>query len=600
MTITGGELNNREPKRVLGVVRLSNLKDDTSSPERQREKVHYWAKLHDARIVGIAEDLDVSAISASPWERPDLKEWLDRPDEYDVIVAWKLDRLARKTKDFLELLEWADKHSVQIVAVDDGIDLSTDIGRMVATILAVFGEFEGKTMKHRAKDAYEHNIRAGKWRGGFLPYGYRPVKQADGWTLEPDPVTSEILRGIVRDIITGKAANQVVRDLNARKVPTSLDVQRISKGKEPRGTQWRVANLLKMLRSKTLIGQYEAEGSERREGTKKVIAGDDGLPLQRAEPLITLTEWEELQARLEENSTKRSGNRQDAAPLLRLLFCPVCERPMYRVSGRGQQYYRCSSVSVTSIACGNRSVSATHLETVLEESVLELLGDVEKLEKITIPGEDHTQELEQVKRVMAEARAEKDKGYYDYPGGETEYEERMAKLVAKRNHLASLPNVPTRIEWEKTGETFRNHWAKLPTDDRRQFLLDAKVKLEPLHWPAPIVADASIYPDAPTATIGGQTYHLAPITPENKRYASSTPIIHIQLGDLAELYAQATGLASDSPEVQAWAKRKHEGPTQAERQQFISEAMAQQERDTEAAREAMWREIEESEREVRD
>ncbi|MDL4771637.1 recombinase family protein [Actinomadura xylanilytica] len=562
-------MKNREPKRVLGVVRLSNLTDDTSSPERQREKVHYWAKLHDARIVGIAEDLDVSAISASPWERPDLKRWLDKPDEYDVIVAWKLDRLARKTKDFLELLEWADKHSVQIVAVDDGIDLSTDIGRMVATILAVFGEFEGKTMKKRAKDAYEHNIRAGKWRGGFLPYGYRPVKSEDGWVLEPDPETSEILREVVQKIIAGTSANQVIRDLNARNVPTSLDVQRIRKGKEPKGTQWRVANLLKMLRSKTLLGQYEADGSQYSQGKKKVISGDDGLPLQRAEPLISLAEWEDLQTRLDRNSSKQSGNRQDAAPLMRIAFCAVCQRPMYRSGGRNQLYYRCSSVAETSVKCGNRSVGTDYLEGILEESVLDLLGDVEKLEKITIPGEDHTEELEQVKRVMAEARGEKDKGYYDYPGGEDEYEERMAKLAARRNQLASLPNIPTRIEWQKTGEKFRDHWAKLDTDDRRQFLLDASVRIEVLHWPAPISTDASAYPDAPTAKVGGLTYHLAPTTSENKRYALPEPIVTVNLGDLAELYARATGLNVDSPEVQEWAKRKFEGPTEEKRQAVL-------------------------------
>jgi site-specific DNA recombinase len=471
---------------------------------------------------------------------------------------------------------------------------------MVATILAVFGEFEGKTMKKRAKDAYEHNIRAGKWRGGFVPYGYRPVKHGDGWTLEPDPETSEILRGIVRDIIDGKAANQVIRDLNSRNVPTSLDVQRIRNGKEPQGTKWRVANLLKMLRSKTLLGQYEADGSQYREGKKKVITGDDGLPLQRAEPLISLAEWEELQMRLDQNSNKTSGNRQDAAPLMRLAFCAVCGRPMYRVSGRSQKYYRCSSVAETSVKCGNRSVGTDYLEGLLGESVLDLLGDVEKLEKVTIPGEDHTEELEVVKRVMKEARDEKDRGYYDYPGGEEEYQERMAKLVAKRNHLSSLPNVPTRIEWQKTGQKFRDHWAGLDTDARRQFLLDAGVRLDVLHWPAPTTPIADVYPDAQTAKVADQTYYLAPITPENKRYAQTNPIVNVHLGDLAELYARATGLSIDSPEVQAWAKRKFEGPTDEERQQIMNDLLAEHEKAQRAATDAMRREIEESEREASD
>lgn len=57
--------------RLLAVVRLSDLTDETTSPERQRSKIDTYARLHEHEVVGVAEDLDVSG-SISPFERPKL------------------------------------------------------------------------------------------------------------------------------------------------------------------------------------------------------------------------------------------------------------------------------------------------------------------------------------------------------------------------------------------------------------------------------------------------------------------------------------------------------------------------------------------------
>lgn len=63
--------------RVLGTVRLSVLRDDTTSPERQRQAVEHWASgpAVDGRIVAFAEDLDVSG-AMHPFKRPGLGPWL--------------------------------------------------------------------------------------------------------------------------------------------------------------------------------------------------------------------------------------------------------------------------------------------------------------------------------------------------------------------------------------------------------------------------------------------------------------------------------------------------------------------------------------------
>jgi DNA invertase Pin-like site-specific DNA recombinase len=44
-------------------------------------------------------------VSGASRDRPELKRMLDQIREGDVIVVWKLDRLARSTRDLLETME---------------------------------------------------------------------------------------------------------------------------------------------------------------------------------------------------------------------------------------------------------------------------------------------------------------------------------------------------------------------------------------------------------------------------------------------------------------------------------------------------------------
>src|SRR5215208_201302 len=96
--------------RVLGRVRLSRDTDASTSVERQREHIEDWARRHDSEIVGWAEDVDVS-VKVDPFKTPDLGPWLRLPKmiEWDVLVAWKLDRVSRGGPRVVNrLIEWMD------------------------------------------------------------------------------------------------------------------------------------------------------------------------------------------------------------------------------------------------------------------------------------------------------------------------------------------------------------------------------------------------------------------------------------------------------------------------------------------------------------
>ncbi len=66
-----------------------------------------------------------------------------------TIVVWKLDRLARRQQDGINLLaEWCARN-VRVVAVTQQIDLSGPVGRMVASVLFGLAEIAWEYRRER-------------------------------------------------------------------------------------------------------------------------------------------------------------------------------------------------------------------------------------------------------------------------------------------------------------------------------------------------------------------------------------------------------------------------------------------------------------------
>lgn len=90
--------------KALGVVRLSLLTEESTSPERQREQITYTVKARGGELVHIVDDLDVSG-SVSPFEREQLGPWLTDPGkiaQWDTLIVTKLDRQSRSLINFAE------------------------------------------------------------------------------------------------------------------------------------------------------------------------------------------------------------------------------------------------------------------------------------------------------------------------------------------------------------------------------------------------------------------------------------------------------------------------------------------------------------------
>ncbi|PWK70243.1 site-specific DNA recombinase [Streptomyces sp. CG 926] len=482
--------------RVLGVVRLSKVSDETTSPERQRRSIQRWADQEGHVVVGWVEDIDVSG-GVEPWKRPEFGKWLpstigkevsdiehrialqeSRADEYDIICALKIDRLSRRVLHVHTLVEWCEKHGKEVATVEDGINLNTQMGKLLFSLIASFAEGELEAIKARAKSSYNHLVKEGRWRGGRIPYGYRAEKQdtGDGWRLVPDDYgtdTAGTLREIVRRLIEGESANSIAQWLNEdpANTPVSLDAQLIRSGKPPKGGRWTAANTAKVVRSLNVLGQMEVTEEVVVDGRKtkrtRVVRDAEGSPLQRADPLITQEDWELANKKLDENISKRNGNRKGGSPMLRVAFC-TCGEPAYLSPGRNWPYYRCAS-RTTHKPCstGSKGIAAHVLEEAVEEVFLRAAGDVEIVRKVFRPGVDFTRDIEEVNRALAELREDREAGLYSSELGKREYRETYKRLDARREQLMTQPTRPDGWDEIPTNETYRERWAKLSTQHEK-------------------------------------------------------------------------------------------------------------------------------------
>ena len=89
-------------------------------------------------------------ISGVNRNRPDFQRMLDQIREDDIIVVWKLDRLARSTRDLLETMETIREAGGKFQSLSEPwADTTTHAGKLIMTIFAGIAEFERDLIRER-------------------------------------------------------------------------------------------------------------------------------------------------------------------------------------------------------------------------------------------------------------------------------------------------------------------------------------------------------------------------------------------------------------------------------------------------------------------
>lgn len=451
-------------RRSLGVVRISRLTDESTSLARQREVVLAASERVAGVVVAWAEDSDVSASKYPPTARPELRPWLTDPAklvEYDEILFWRLDRFIRSVGDFADAIRWCDQHGKNLRSATEDFDLSTPMGRAMAYLIAIFAEMESRAISLRVSDAKAFLNRVGRFPGGRVPYGYRVADNpvGPGKVLVQHPPAVEVVERIVEHILNRGSVHEIVRQLNDKGVPTPLETQTGTSG-----YRWRTTTVTAILRSVSLLGQIRHRGH--------VVHGDDGLPVQRAQPILDLATWQRVQLMLDTNSHPPGERRKGANFLLGVLKCWECGgNRALQVDRSGRRYYRCAKGANKSTPCGAALVRADWVEAAIEDAFLTTWGQSQRREKRWVVGQGTPGDLEAC--ISAYQALLERRGAASSPSVAALLDRQLTALEERIAELETRPVHQAHWEVVDTGETWGDAWKRSTWLERKEMLLKA-------------------------------------------------------------------------------------------------------------------------------
>ena len=104
-------------------------------------------------------------VSAKDTNRPKLQEMLDFVREGDTIYIHDFSRIARGTKDLLEIIEFLNDKKVALVSNKENLDTSTATGLLLVTVIAAINSFERCVLLERQREGIEIAKREKRYRG---------------------------------------------------------------------------------------------------------------------------------------------------------------------------------------------------------------------------------------------------------------------------------------------------------------------------------------------------------------------------------------------------------------------------------------------------
>ena len=138
---------------VYGYARVSSLSQDTEIQE-QKLKEAGCAVIRTEKVSGASRD-----------GRTELQTILDFITEGDTLVAYKLDRLGRSTRDVLNIVHELDQKGAFLRVLDRDIDTSKPEGKLILTVLSMVSEMELSHIKERQRAGIEKAKAKGVYKG---------------------------------------------------------------------------------------------------------------------------------------------------------------------------------------------------------------------------------------------------------------------------------------------------------------------------------------------------------------------------------------------------------------------------------------------------
>ena len=322
----------KEKIKVYLYTRVSTtMQIDGYSLDAQKTKMKAFCDYNEYEIAGEYEDAGKSGKSIEG--RIAFNQMMDDiksgKDEVSYVLVFKLSRFGRNAADVLATLQVMQDFGVNLICVEDGIDSSKDVGKLMISVLSAVAEIERENIRVQTMEGRIQKAREGKWNGGFAPYGYALI---DGKLVVNEEEAVAIRTIFDQYVNTDLGANGIAKYLE------NHGIHKIARqnGKNP---LFDAALIRRIIQNPVYSGKisYGRRRTEKVHGTRneyRQVKKDDYLLVDGLhEALVSEEVWEQAQVKVAAQAKKyekvNCDKREKIHLLSGILKCPVCGAGMY-------------------------------------------------------------------------------------------------------------------------------------------------------------------------------------------------------------------------------------------------------------------------------
>lgn len=451
------------PKNVGIWIRVStDMQVQDESPEHHLRRAQLYAEAKGWNVVTIYRLDALSGKSVMGY--PETKRMLIDVQNGTIsgIIFSKLARLARNTKELLEMSDIFQAAKADLISLAENIDTSTPAGRLFFTIIAAMSQWEREEIAERIKASVPIRAQLGKPLGGQASFGYRWIGKEFVIDEEEAPI-----RKLIYEIFQKtKRLKSTANEINLR-------------GHRTRGkSKFSTATIERLIKDSTAKGLRRANYTRSEGQRKKWILKPSEEWIEIECPAIVEPElWEECNQILNEREKREKIVGKKSSYLLTGFIHCNSDHKMYVYNG-SPNYYKC-------IKC-KRKIAITDIDEIFHDQLKHFLltdTDVESYNQKTSRIIDEKEILLKSIRVEYERRMKKMEEMMNMRlSGEISKED-FAKFykpieLQVRQLEQQLPEVEAEIDFHKIqnlsadvvlsdAKDLYNNWNNLDFEDKR-------------------------------------------------------------------------------------------------------------------------------------
>lgn len=132
--------------------------------------------------------------SGAKRDRAALKAALEFMRSGDSLVVWKLDRLARSTRQLLETVEELEQRGIGLKILTQNIDTASAGGRLIFTVFSAIAEFEREIIRERTRAGLDAARSRGRKGGRPRALSDKDLKQARALLADPEITVEDVAK----------------------------------------------------------------------------------------------------------------------------------------------------------------------------------------------------------------------------------------------------------------------------------------------------------------------------------------------------------------------------------------------------------------------